>query len=111
MKLYVDDVRDALESSGGTPMTAVWKPLQELIDEARRTVPDEDYPMWICAICGHKYGRREFNIATWHEDVCGICGRVTAVTEPRDAGGLRDDWQAEKRSTATHGTETTHETR
>jgi hypothetical protein len=52
-----------------------------------------DYPTWVCADCGHKYGRREFDIATWHEDVCGICGRATGVTEPRDAGGLRDDWR------------------
>jgi len=67
-------------------MTEIWKPLQNAIDEA--------YPMWVCASCGDKYGRREFGIATWHEDVCGVCGRVTGVTEPRDCGGLTDGWQA-----------------
>lgn len=72
-------------------MSEVWPPLQNAIDEA--------YPMWICADCGTKYGRHPVGIATWHEDVCGICGRKTGCTEPRDFGGLNDGW------------ETIHETR
>lgn len=51
------------------------------------------YPAWICADCGDRYGKRACGIATWHEDVCGICGRTVAVTEARDYGGLRDDWR------------------
>ena len=46
---------------------------------------------WICFDCGAKYGRRKdfaFNYATCHYDVCDICGNNTAVTEPRDFGGL-----------------------
>ncbi len=52
-----------------------------------------DYPMWICADCGEKYGNRPFGVSTWHEDVCGVCGLVVAVTEPRDCGHLKDEWR------------------
>jgi hypothetical protein len=43
---------------------------------------------WICDECGDKYCRRPASVATWHEDICDICGRKRAVTEPRDFGGL-----------------------
>ena len=52
-----------------------------------------DYPAWVCAECGERYGRRPCGIATWHEDVCGVCGQVRAVTEPRDFGHLTDEWR------------------
>lgn len=54
-----------------------------------------DYPAWICYECGEKHGRRECGIATWHPDECGICGKFTNVTEPRDFGHLKDGWQKE----------------
>ena len=50
------------------------------------------YPAWVCVECGLKYGRIVPKHATWHTDTCCICGAVVGVTEPRDFGGLRDDW-------------------
>lgn len=46
---------------------------------------------WICLDCGNKYGHRPVGLATWHEDICDICGKKTGVTEPRDFGGLKID--------------------
>ena len=51
---------------------------------------DDNYPAWVCADCGEKYGRHPVGIATWHLDTCGICGRRTGVTECRDFGHLRE---------------------
>ena len=45
---------------------------------------------WICYECGERYGRRGCGVATWHEDVCDICEKKRAVTEPRDFGGISD---------------------
>ena len=50
----------------------------------------DDYPSWVCAVCGEKYGRHPAGVSTWHVGACGICGRVTGVTEPRDFGHLRE---------------------
>jgi len=49
------------------------------------------YPDWICRPCGFAYGRfpSQDRVSCWHEDTCGICGEVTACTEPRDFGYLR----------------------
>ena len=47
-----------------------------------------EYPEVICAGCGTKYGRWACRIATWHFNVCGVCGQRGAVTEPRDFGHL-----------------------
>jgi hypothetical protein len=69
-------------------MSEVWPPLAAILQAA------QEYPMWICADCGEKYGKRPFGIATWHRDTCGVCGRVTGCTEPRDVGHLKDGWQA-----------------
>jgi hypothetical protein len=42
---------------------------------------------WICGMCGFRYGKTYRNhIATYHQDKCDYCGRVAAVTEPRDYG-------------------------
>ena len=49
----------------------------------------EKKEVWICSNCGKKYGNKPVGIATWHEDVCDICGKKTMVTEPRDFGGLK----------------------
>jgi hypothetical protein len=58
---------------------------------ARRAAYDAAYPDWICHACGRKHGRGwpEGHIATWHIGTCGICGKSTQVTEPRDYGHLR----------------------
>jgi hypothetical protein len=49
------------------------------------------YPAWICRPCGERHGRRtpKGHVSTWHEDICGICGNVTEVSEPRDFGHLK----------------------
>jgi hypothetical protein len=49
------------------------------------------YPDWICRPCGFAYGRFpcQDRVSTYHQDTCGICGDVTACTEPRDFGYLR----------------------
>jgi hypothetical protein len=53
------------------------------------------YPDWICNTCGKNYGNRpEGNPygATYHINECGICGKTTEVTEPRDFGHLKKGW-------------------
>lgn len=43
------------------------------------------YPAWVCNDCGGKAsGGRQFLISTYHTDTCGVCGEITACTEPRD---------------------------
>lgn len=51
------------------------------------------YPETLCADCGNKYGRIPCGEATWHMGKCGICDRLTAVTEPRDFGHLKEGWR------------------
>jgi hypothetical protein len=55
------------------------------------TLVNSPYPAWICRPCGETHGRRtpEGHISTWHEDICGICGNVTEVSEPRDFGHIK----------------------
>lgn len=52
-------------------------------------------PQWVCDFCGSTYGRRDCSEgATWHMGTCDVCeDEDVAVTEPRDFGGLRDDWR------------------
>jgi len=45
----------------------------------------KDYPMWVCHDCGSKAGKA-WTLSTWHEGICGVCVKLTAVTEPRDYG-------------------------
>jgi hypothetical protein len=85
-------------------MTEVWPPLQQAMDEAQA------YPMWVCADCAKEYGRHAIGIATWHKGTCGVCGRVTGVTEPRDCGHLRNGWQAHGDYNTSDGRWRTNET-
>ena len=62
-----------------------------------------EYPAWVCAPCGHKYGRRKCGVATWHEDDCGVCGKRAVVTEPRDFGHLRPSFVFERGTTGGDG--------
>jgi hypothetical protein len=52
----------------------------------------KNYPDWICKLCGDKHGNKPAGLATWHPDTCGLCGKLTDVTEPRDFGHLKDGW-------------------
>ena len=51
------------------------------------------YPVVICHVCGMKYGNKQPYIATWYDGKCGVCGKYTAVTEPRDFGHLKGEWK------------------
>ena len=53
---------------------------------------NDDYPVWVCAKCGKKYGNRIPIMATWHTGVCGVCLEAASVTEPRDYGHLKPEW-------------------
>jgi hypothetical protein len=54
------------------------------------------YPEWVCNPCGRKYGNFPLALCTWHQDICGVCGKLGAVCTPRDFGHLRDGWQDEQ---------------
>lgn len=47
---------------------------------------ENDYPDWCCHECAMANGGRIVpgHMATYHEEVCGVCKLVKAVTEPRD---------------------------
>lgn len=70
-----------------------------------------EYPSWCCSECGleanrltclKKYGKepkvKSFSVSTYHDATCGVCGKYTSVTEPRDFfypdfGLLTSIWQ------------------
>lgn len=62
--------------------------LAELADN-RPAQPDV-----VCGDCGRRYGWGPFNdFATWYEGNCGVCHQEKIVTEPRDFGLLRPQWE------------------
>lgn len=44
------------------------------------------YPVWVCHDCAIKSGGRQPGIATYHENICDVCGEKKSVTQPRDYG-------------------------
>ena len=42
--------------------------------------------MWICDLCGTKYGKYHGGVSTYHIGKCDWCGQDKAVTEDRDYG-------------------------
>lgn len=51
-------------------------------------------PEYVCAECGATYGRVLPSVSTWHVGTCGVCeAEGVPVTEPRDFGGLNDNWR------------------
>jgi rubrerythrin len=62
--------------------------LSDILEKVREQLP---YPAWICRPCGEAHGRGmpAGHASTWHEDPCGVCGKVTSVSEPRDFGHLK----------------------
>lgn len=52
---------------------------------------------YICQECGHKFGRPERipagHLATFHLGNCDICGEIKPVSEPRDFGHLKTNWE------------------
>lgn len=45
---------------------------------------------WVCIPCGkrasEKCGTKIFSVSTFHMGTCDVCGKFSAVTEPRDFG-------------------------
>lgn len=50
----------------------------------------KEYPGWVCSDCGVKASKAmgnnppSFEVSTFHNGVCGVCGETKAVTEPGD---------------------------
>lgn len=58
---------------------------------------DAKQPTWVCLECGEKHRAGDwFNFSTWHEGVCGVCRQKKPVTEPRDCGFLKQEWESEQ---------------
>lgn len=56
------------------------------------------YPSEVCFDCGEKHGRgmSKDHICTTYPGTCGVCGKETTVTEPRDFGHLNEPWKDEQ---------------
>lgn len=55
----------------------------------------EHYPSYICADCGKKHcnglPKLKNYKSTFHEGVCDMCGKTSALTQPRDYGHLTEE--------------------
>jgi len=51
-------------------------------------VTRNNYPPWTCSDCAYKAGGKwkDKHIATFHQNICPVCGELKSVTEPRDYG-------------------------
>jgi len=48
---------------------------------------NDGYPCWICNECATSRGySNRCTMSTYHEDACGWCEEIKAVTQPRDYG-------------------------
>ena len=47
----------------------------------------DSYTSWICRECAIRSGGKpRDSISTYNENKCGVCGKVTSVTRPRNYG-------------------------
>ncbi len=46
----------------------------------------EEARYWVCGACGLREGKPNNRMNTWHEGMCGWCGRVTGTTNCGDYG-------------------------
>lgn len=54
--------------------------------------------VWICQECGEKYcNGPQFEVSTWHMDVCDVCMRYGPCTEPRDFGHIKAEFGHQSR--------------
>lgn len=60
-------------------------------DKCKQKYPTEE-PSWVCIPCAYQRGASipDGHVYTVHVDVCGICEKLVAVTEPRDFGKTRN---------------------
>lgn len=49
---------------------------------------EENYPAWICTQCAEdNHGKwPDLHLGTWHMDICDVCNKERAVTQPKDWG-------------------------
>ena len=51
---------------------------------------------WICRECAFKHCNhkqvKEGHLVTWHAGKCDICEEEKILTEPRDFGHLKENW-------------------
>jgi len=45
---------------------------------------------WVCWECGEHYGSTIPSAAAFHEETCGVCGKLRPCTQPRDFGYLKE---------------------
>jgi hypothetical protein len=59
---------------------------------------DNGYPDWICKECAKMGNGRIPTLATFHDNICGVCNEWKNVTEPRDYGypNVKSNWNKEK---------------
>lgn len=60
--------------------------------------PERPYPDLVCESCGSRFGQTPLaaRSGTWHVGKCGVCNANAAVSDPRDFGGLKPEWQTYK---------------
>ena len=65
----------------------------------RKRATAAEQPKQVCHACGVLYGTefRDGYYIYW-TDKCGVCGKTTSVTEPRDFGYLNNDWKKHVRA-------------
>ncbi len=63
---------------------------------------DTNYPTWVCHGCAIKYGGNAPSMATYHDNICDICGELKSVTEPRDYGYPKFPTKEKKKVTTDH---------
>jgi hypothetical protein len=69
-----------------------------VMSNKRIKVTRENYPTWTCGKCAEEAGGRfpKDHIATYHYNICDVCGQKTTVTQPKDYGYPRYETRATK---------------
>lgn len=51
---------------------------------------NKPYPEWVCRECGLSASGKKADgallVSTFHQGKCDVCGKIIAVTEPRNYG-------------------------
>src|SRR5690349_14005482 len=79
--------RDKEDKNMTNGINPVKEPYWFVCESKENSIASCEYPNWICRECAESSGcRNRCQVSTYHEDLCGWCGRRTAVTQPRDYG-------------------------